>query len=276
MVPETLALPKYDRQPDGEVWTALYDGGQAIVRMNGYKGFATDSDSAEIMLNGARREVDADHTAGGIILYHTAQQVVDPVLPGMDVETRRCENKLELYAVGLAKAPTINLLQGDYSQKQQFDKAWKPWRWTLFLIALAACLFGASSVIDYVKLGRAEAALDREIETVFKQTFPGVPVRNPKAQMLSRLRALGDGASAGGFIGELGRIGNAVGALPNTNLKSISYNKGRFDLDLSTDSYPSLDKLQTQLEQTGTLKMSVLSANRKDGAVHARVRLEPK
>ena len=276
VVPETLALPKYDRQPEGEVWTALYDKGQAIVRMNGYKGFATDSGTAELMLNGARKELDEDHAAGGLVFFHTASHQVAPALPGMEVEARHCESRLSLYAAGLCNSPTINLLQGDYSLKQQFDKAWQPWRWTFGLLAVLAALFAGSGIIDYVRLGKEEARLDAEIENVFTRTFPGVPIRNPKAQMVSRIRAMGSGESTGSFIEELGRISDAISSLPNTKLNSIVFNKGRFDLDLSTDSYPSLDKLQTQLEKPGASKMSVLSANRKDGAVRARVRLEPK
>jgi len=43
IVPETLALPKFDSDEIGQTtWTALVDSESAVVRLNGYKGFAID------------------------------------------------------------------------------------------------------------------------------------------------------------------------------------------------------------------------------------------
>lgn len=275
VVPETLAIPKFDNHANGLVWTALIDDDQAVVRLNGYKGFATDTGTAEMMLNGAKREM-LDSDISGIVVFKTNATHTGPDLPDLEIETRSCESRLGLYAAGLASSPRINLLQGDYSLKQQFDKAWKPWRWSIALLAALLAIFAAGTFVDYFRLGRMEANLDSQIEDVFTDTFPGTPIRNPVVQMKSRLKALDPNAGAGGFTVEMGQIGAAVTAVPKTKLNSISYKTGRFDLDLITDKLPSLDVLKQEIEKAGTLTMTVLSANRQDGGVRSRIRLEAK
>ncbi len=275
-VPETLALPKFDHQPEGPVWTALVDDDQAVVRLNGYKGFAADTDTAGMMLTGARRELEADSVNSAMILYRTDQTEPAPDVPGMSVEMRSCESRLSLYADGLAHAPRINLLQGDYSFKQQFNQSFKQWRWTMALGVLLIGLLAGSSIFDYLRLGREEAKLNTAVNQVFTETFPGVPVRRAKTQMASRLRELGDGGgTAVGFTVDMNVIASAVAAVPNTTLNSINYRDGRFDLDITTSGLPAFDTLKNNIEQNSNLTMTVQSTSLRDGGVRGRVRLEP-
>ena len=273
VVPETLALPKYDPGAAGPVWTALVDDEHTVVRLNGFKGFATDRETAGIMLSGAREEFEEEWSRG-LVLFHTNDATPAAPVADLEVDARHCESRLGLYASGLASSPRINLLQGDFSYRQQLDQAWRPWRATmLFALALIAVL-SAGSIIDYIRLGREQTAVNSQIEQVFKDTFPGVKVRRPRAQMKSRLLQLGDAGPSGGFTTHLGSIAKAFGAQPKTQINSISYRQGRFDLDVTTDALPTLDVIKSALEQNGSLSMDVQSANRQKGAVRSRIRLQ--
>ena len=61
---------------------------------------------------------------------------------------------------------------------------------------------------------------------------------------------------------------------PQTELRTIGYRNGRFDLDLNTDDVPTLDALKSELGKRGSLNMTVQSANRESGSVRGRVRIE--
>ncbi len=277
VVPEMLALPKFDATDSGLVWTALVDQDQTVVRLNGYKGFVSDTSTASMMLNGARREMGGvDGEGGGMVMFQTVGSHTEPKVQGVEIETRQCDNRLSLYAAGLAKSPRINLLQGDYSLKQQFDKAWKPWRWSMVLAVVLLCTFAAGSVFDYFKLGQQEKQLNAQIDEAFRQALPGIKIRNPVKQIKSRLRDLSEGPDRSGFTVELGDIAKAISSLPETTVKSISYRKGRFDIDMTTQSLPLLDTLEQEIEKNGSMTMTVQSANRQDGVVRSRIRLEAK
>jgi len=150
------------------VVTALLDQDQIIVRLNGQQGFATDPGMASIMIDGARQSMD-NETDPSLVIFRT-DPPVDLALPdNIDVEMRDCEHRLALYASGLARSPHINLLQGVYNPKKNFDKTWKPWRATA---GLAACLCVALFIgkwADVRALDKQAAALDAEIAGAFKQ-----------------------------------------------------------------------------------------------------------
>jgi len=273
IVPETLALPKLDAGHDGATaWTALYDNESTVVRLNGHRGFSAEADMVGMMLNGARANLPEDSSAS-LVIYSTEPEVFLDIPEGIELETRHCDDRLALYASGLANTPRINLLQGDYSPKTHFDKAWKPWRWSAVLVgALALALFG-STWLDYRQLKQQEAAIDSTIKSVFEEAMPGVRLVRPKKQMQSALDKLGAGGTSG-FIASLGQIVGALETQPQTQLRSISYRKGRFNLDLTTDTVATLDALSTELANRGSLKMTVKSANREEGGVRGRVEIQ--
>lgn len=273
VVPEILALPKFDPATAGPVWSALVDDNHTVVRLNGYRGFATDSETAEIMLSGAKHEYEEEFSRG-IVLFHTEPELAEPVIDDLDIETRYCDSRLGLYATGLAASPRINLLQGDYGYSQQMDIAWKPWAWTAVLATVLGALFLAGTAFDYMRLGREEAAVNEQITKVFQETFPGVRARRPVAQMKSRLKQLGGGVQSSGFTSDLAIIAAAFKAQPQSSINSIGYRPGRFDLDVSTDALPTLDKLKTDIEKAGTLTMKVQSARRQKDEVRSTIRLE--
>ncbi len=273
IVPEVLALPKLDPASEGPVWSAFSDHEKTVVRLNGYRGFAADPETADLMLSGAGQEYEEEFERG-IVVYHTDADAHQPAVDQLNVEFKHCDNRLEIYAAGLSNSPRINLLQGEYSYRQQMNMAWRPWRWSMILGAvLLGTVFG-NKFIDYKRLERQESQLQQQITGVWTETFPNVKARRPVSQMKSRLRQLGDAQPVGGFTADLATIASAFKTQPQSTINSLGYRPGRFDLDVSTDAIPSLDKLKTEIEKNGSLSMNVQSARRQKDAVRSSVRLE--
>jgi len=78
-----------------------------------------------------------DDAGASLVVFRTDELARLQVPEGMGIEERHCEHRLALYASGLDSSVRVNLLQGEYSPRQSFDKTWKPWRATA---ALAACI----------------------------------------------------------------------------------------------------------------------------------------
>ncbi len=273
IVPETLALPKFNGSDIGEsAWTALIDKEQAVVRMNGYKGFATDASMAGIMLNGAREDLPDDVNAS-MVVYRTSSTSSLPALENIETETRECDSRLSLYASGLASAPRINLQQGEYNPKTKFNNNWKPWRWTAMLLVVLGSLFMGGKFAEYQQLKSQTDALDTQIASTFKSALPGVKMQRPVAQMKSRLKQL-SGGSPEGFINSLHHITAGLKNQPQTTVRSISFRNDRFELDITTDAIPTLDLLKADLLKLGGLTMTVQSANRERDGVRSRIRIE--
>ena len=273
IVPETLALPMLEAIDFDEVsWTALLDEDQAVIRLNGYKGFATDTSVASFMLEGAKGDLAED--ASPLLTIYTTDPETNLVVPGgVDTELRDCESRLALYAEGLASEPNINLLQGSYNPKTQFDKTWKPWRWTAALAAVLVGTLFASKWFDYRALKAEESYIDGEIATAFESALPGVRMQRPRRQIQDALSGNGTG-NVSNFTNQLAEIAASLSTQPQTKVRTIGFRNGSFDLDLNTDAVPTMDALKSELSKRGALELTLRSSNREKDTVRARVRIE--
>jgi len=273
IVPETLALPMLEAIDFDEVsWTALLDEDQAVIRLNGYKGFATDTSVASFMLEGAKEDLADD--ASPLLTIYTTDPETNLVVPGgVDTELRDCESRLALYAEGLTSEPNINLLQGSYNPKTQFDKTWKPWRWTAALAAVLVGTLFASKWFDYRALKAEESYIDGEIATAFESALPGVRMQRPRRQIQDALSGNGTG-NVSNFTNQLAEIAASLSTQPQTKVRTIGFRNGSFDLDLNTDAVPTMDALKSELSKRGALELTLRSSNREKDTVRARVRIE--
>ena len=273
IVPETLALPLPGAPIEtGKVWSALLDQDRAVVRLDDYEGFVTDTAMASLMIESSLGEHEDMHDTS-LVVYSTPSATEMEVPAALAVDVRHCDSAVALYANGLATTPRVNLLQGSYSPKKNFDKAWKPWRATA---ALAACICAAlfvGKLLELRQLQSVEADLDARIATAFEQALPGTRMQRPRRQVQAALDDIG-AANTDGFTARMSQIAASLSTQPQTQLRTIGYRNGRFDLDLNTDDVPTLDALKSELTRQGALDMTVQSANRENDGVRGRVRIE--
>ena len=273
IVPETLALPVLTASDAGTVvWSALLDDGRAVVRLSNYEGFATDTAMASMMIEGALSGTSED-TQISLVAFSTDETSQLEVPEALDLELRPCDHRLALYASGLDTAVRVNLLQGEYSPKKNFDKNWKPWRSTAILAACICAVLLVGKFLELRQLRGQEASLDTQITAAFEQALPGTRMQRPRRQVQSALEQIG-AVNNDGFTSRMAQIAASLSTQPQTELRTIGYRSGRFDLDLNTDDVPTLDAFKSELSKRGSLNMTVQSANRENNSVRGRVRIE--
>ena len=123
------------------------------------------------------------------------------------------------------------------------------------------------------QLQQQEQALDAQIAEAFQQALPGARMQRPRRQVEAALASIG-AVNNDGFTSRMAQIAASLSTQPQTQLRTIGYRNGRFDLDLNTDDVPTLDALKSELGKRGSLDMSVQSANRENNTVRGRVRIE--
>lgn len=281
VVPEMLALPLGERGG----WSAWVDGERAVVRLGGHLGFVAETGMAGLMLAGALGDAAAqpvptdgaaalETDAPTLLLFADSHDSQLEVPEGVEIEHRMTREPLELFAATLVKPPAINLVQGEYSPRREFDRTWRPWRWTAGLAAVLLLVLLAGRALDVRRLGAQEAALDAAIAQAFEQALPGTPMRRPRRQLEQALGSLGSG-SGGGFTERFAQVAQSLATQPQTRLNSLSVRGERIDLDLVTDAVPTLDALKQALEASGGPSMEVQSAVADgDGGIRARVRIQ--
>jgi len=278
IVPEMLALPGTDvDKGEPPRWSVLVDGERTVVRLDEHAGFVTDTAMAGMMLAGARTDAlttDAE-IQPALLLYADPVTAEELDLPhSLPVEHGGYDgDPLTLFARGLGGGVPINLLQGDYSLRRQFDRTWKPWRWSLGLAAALLLVLLGGRVLELNRLAAEEAALDDAIAQAFEQALPGSTMRRPRRQIEQALGALGAGGG-GGFTDRFAQVAETLATQPQTTLNSMSVRGDRIDLDLVTDAVPTLDALKQTLEGRGDLSMEVQSAVADGDGIRARARIQ--
>jgi general secretion pathway protein L len=274
MRPECLALPRFEEADNS--WTGLLTDTLLILRLDDNKGYSIEADNASFLIGLSLNEV-AEKEPAGIVLFKHAEKDIDLNESNIDIESRPCRDVLSLFATGIESSKAINLLQGDYSFKQQFDKAWRPWRSTAILCVCAALVFGGVKLIELSKYSQQVTAQRAQMRDILKRTFPSIKrIVNPRKQMQTRLKQLGATGVDNGFVSVISSINIALQAAGNTKLNSISYKSGRMDIDLETNRLSTLDTLKKTLEKEGQYSMKIESANQTDNRIRGRIRVEVK
>ena len=174
------------------------------------------------------------------------------------------EGALPRLAAQIVTTPGINLLQGTYAQRSSLMAYWPAWRLAAALLVGVALLGLAAQLAEIRRMRGEIAGLDRSIDQAFHYVFPDAgPVQDARAQLSSRLQALG-GQSAGGsheFLDALRIVAQAVSSNSQAHIEAVSYRTGTMELRIRAPTVETLDHIQQLVTQAGGLKAQIQSAN---------------
>ena len=276
VVPAPLLLPEAEDEEGRALWVATCDGQRVELRRGALDGFGAECELFGSLLPIALDEA-GEEAPPALRLY--ASDAARAALPALRIETDEelLESPLHAFARGLGR-PAIELLQGDYSRRQQVGKLWKPWKLTAALAAVWLLVSATQSLLEYRRLGIESERIEAQMSELLQETFPDVQrVVNPESQMRARLRKLQQGGGGdGNFVAAMAEVASALGGARDTRLQSIAFRAGRMELELEADALQSLDRLKQALEKSGQMSATIQSANQEGGKVRGRLRLENK
>ncbi|HLA75552.1 MAG TPA: type II secretion system protein GspL [Gammaproteobacteria bacterium] len=294
LVPETLAVPRaadswsvlvFDADTGTDASAAPAQTALALVSTDEQAGFATDADNLELMLTSTLANA-AEHKPAGIHLINCSASasgiVPDSVAREFDIAVTadtRNDHPLMILAKGFDEENAINLLQGDYSRREQLGKLWRPWRAAAALLLIWLVLQGGMMWREISQLSRESQQLQQQIQRVYMQAFPDARnVVNPRVQMQQRLDSLraGQGQGGKGFLELLARSGGPLKDTPNLDLRNVSYKEGQLNLDLSIKDLQALDQLKQRLTGQAALSVEIQSATSQEDKVQSRLQIQAK
>lgn len=272
LVPDTLSLPF-----EAGSWTVLDKGEISLVRTAAQGGFALDSANFALLLPLSVEEA-GDQRPERIVLYDDAHKldIEFPKDSGVHVEWRAASgSRLALMVRHFSEQAAIDLLQGDYSRREQLGRVWRPWIPAALLLAILLLVNAGMTLADYIALSRESAALEQEIQTIYLDAFPDARrVVNPRAQMEQGLAALrGGGAGGSGFLALMNDAAGPLKQVDNLILQRVSYHDGKLDLALVIGDLQALDQLKQQLIEQAGMTVDIQSASALNDRVEARLQL---
>lgn len=270
IVPATLSLPL----PEDGRWTGLAEGGRVTVRTGTFTGFTCPLADLEAYLQLAdpaaqtplrlfvARDVDYDFT-----------RLARPIelLPGN-------ATALEVLLRHWRDDTSINLLQGRYSQKQDWQGLGRPWR---IAAAVAAGWAVAALGVEVALAVRTTAELRRleqaNIER-YQALFPGTTrFENLALQAQQQLIALRSGGGAGRtpLLQLLDAAAASLSATPGLTLQSLQFREGALYLSLTGTDLQTLENLRAWYGAHPATQLSVQDTNASPDGVQIRLKLTP-
>lgn len=269
LIPETLCLPEADPLR----WTALAEDDQISVRSGSYSGFSCAPDDLPMFLQAA--QINAD-TVLRIIIPKTFKgdftRLEQPVelLPGFSAP-------LEALLQNLKPDRAINLLQGQYSQRENFKLAWQPWRAAAILLGVWIFIAGTNHAVQAHRLGKELVRQEESNAQRFRQIFPAEQrIVDLAVQAEQQMTLLKGGAQKGGFLPLLEVLSSAMASAQGLNLQSLQFRDGALFVSLGGSDLQQLESLRNWFAQgSRAAQMEVQSANSGADGVQIRLKLTP-
>lgn len=283
--PEIFGVP-WDEDSGADGWSMMVDGTRALLRTGAQTGLVFDAGNlvpivracldandetppAKLSMVACGDSAFADTEAHRQLAALCEQRAVELSLRQAD---EACSVVL---AQGFNEQNAINLLQGDYSHKEQLEKLLRPWRPALILAGVWLLLQVGMLTVEYNRLSVLNADQKVQIESVYRKAFPQArKIVNPKVQMERGLEKLrGGGGQNEGFLALLAQAGAVLKDTQGARLSTLRFKGNKLDLDIDMPNLQALDKLKQRLADEARLKVEIVSASSRNGKVESRLSL---
>lgn len=271
LIPETLALPYVEGQ-----WSVLAEPGHMTLRSGVSSGFCCLPEEFEIYLKLAQAATPGEAATPAKLRVYTTR--------GADTDFTRLARPVELVAgfqaplealvQNLRGAAAINLLQGRYSQREQFERLWQPWKFAAAAAALAFGLGLAVNAADAVRFSRATHAQESANLARYRALFPDDHSNVNLQSLVEQKEQIMRGApTGGGLLFLLQQAAQALAATPGLKLKTLQFRDGALFLDLGGSDLQVLETLRGWFTTHAGAHLEVQSANAGEGGVQIRLKL---
>lgn len=271
LIPEVLCLPAPEHGGAAR-WSALAENEQITVRTAVYAGFACTPEDLPLYLQLAQA---APETALRIVVPRSyaadLTQLPHPteLLPGF-------ESPLAALLQHYVPERAINLLQGAYSQREDFIRLWQPWRAAAALAAAWILVAATTHAVQAYRLGAELRQQDEHNAQRFRELFPAEQrIVDLAAQAEQQMTLLRGGGAKGSFLPLLQVAGDALAAAPGLRLQTLQFRDGALFVSLGGSDLQQLETLRGWFTQNPRANMEVQSANSGADGVQIRLKLTP-
>ncbi len=264
--------------PEGAAVIAL-DGAYVMARFPDGSGFTAERGLALMLLK--QRLMPAEGGSARVAVHASEADdapgfVADLDLQGVEFSfAPLSDGVLPLLAAGARQQRGLNLLQGSFQPRSDFQEHWRVWRTAAVLLAACLVLLLIQQGMSYVHLRREAAGLDAQVTQLFNQAMPGSrPIPgSEKQRMQALLSQLQGGGSAGALLPLLDALGNAVTAYPSIQIIALNYQDGSLQAQLQAGDIGALDSLKSALGGKGGITANLDSVSASGGQVTGRITL---
>lgn len=274
MMPDILAVPYQDNE-----WGVCIDDKSALIHTRPQTGFACDLENLPFMLEAAlHSDAEGETAPPSHIRIWKHNGAAPPLNLDNEIQVDWVEPDtlpVVTLAKGYKKDHHINLLQGEFSYRQEYGKLLKPWQLPAILVLVLVAILFTSDIIEYQRLKSQQTELQQTMVDLYQQAFPEARnVPQPRVQMEAKLKEAGaSGGNESAFLKLMSYIATEITANPKIKINALSFNGNRLDLELSVPELATLDSLKQKLDQHTDISTELQSASTEGNKVSGHLRI---
>lgn len=272
LTPDYLALPWEEN-----TWSLLAEQGKLYVRTGKTLGFALEAEVGWRVLHRQLDLADAGNHGPRALRLWCGEEKFGLYLDEARLERQPepvAEGLLGLVPLGLSTGTPLNLRQERLRLTRDWKSLSRPW-WPALGAAVAVVILALSGfTLNWIQLNHSSTLQHRAILTRFHQLLPGQPLVAVRTQVSQRLRQLESGGSHNnGFLELLAALTSARG--DDLAIQSMTYRDKQLNLEVQARRMSEFERLRKRLEQSGTMRARIRSANQSKSGIVARISITP-
>lgn len=275
MLPLTLPAAISESEPT-DVWALQLQDDVVLVRYAECLGFSIDqahATQALTLLLTAQKRVDQlpaiTLRANSDELLQQLSELLPPALQAQ-VVSRELVNPWQRDYRG----SSINLCQGDFSQRLPVERWWRSWR-GVALFAAACFIVHIGILLYQIHDFRHENQLIRQqIAAEYRRVVPQGALVDAERQLGGLVRELQPIGQTGSVTSMLAKVLPAIAAHSAISVRSVQYlgDSGEMNLQLQSTQYDAIEALRVKLEDAG-LQAELLGSSAQGQTHSARLKI---
>lgn len=247
ILPDVLSVPI-----DEDEWTVMLNGNRALLRTGVTTGVACDLENLGMLLEfSLEQKGDAAPKQIHIWNHNETESELELQLEDVEVNTTQAELPwLNTLARGYGKTDQINLLQGEFSFRQEYGKMLKRWQLPAIFLGVLVVLMLGTKIFQFIQLEKEIKELDKQSTRVYKQVFPNSRnFTDMRHQFETKLKELGSAESANtDFLSILNAAGKHIVKNKTVKIEAITFNGQRLDIEMTAPAIAQMEEIKQALD----------------------------
>ncbi len=271
-VPEVLLLPW---EPDS--WSLRLQGSRWLVRVDRWRGFALEADSAQLALQILLD--DAEALPQRLIIWTDATPNENALIEWQSTLPEMLRGIAVLQTLPMAAQPLttpLDLLQGVFARRLPWQRWLTLWRIPLIAAAVAVLVQFVVAGIQHHQLQKENLALRQQVEQIYRSVEPSGAINDAERQLRRKVQAL-RGSQGSAVLPTLQRLGGAIKSIDGLNIQTLGYSEksSEFRLNVVAKSFKDVEALRAAIAKTG-LDAQLVGSNADGEKTRAQLRIVDK
>ncbi len=257
-------------------WTLQVHEGVVMVRYTTHLGFSVDVPHARLALQMLLTKQERVDQLPQLTLRATNEQdllILREILPPSLIGQVISEVMVDFWQLDYSNA-SIDLCQGDFSQRLPIERWWRNWRSVATLAAVSLVVYIGVLLYHIQVLKNENLDIRRQIEAVYRTVVPQGTLVDAERQLTGMARELQPAGQSARAMELIAEVLPSVSGNDSIILRSIQYSSdtSEINLNLQANAFNSIEQLRANIEQKG-LKAELLSSSAQGEIFSARLKI---